>query len=194
MLCTKWHNIHFYAKVPNAKENKAKIEQQITAVEARQQTVKDAIQSFNQVVEHNPEKPETNHSTISKIDQTTRIDSLNRVEMELTNALTQAEGKQRQSLEKQLASTKESKQLAERIQQEINTAASKQVAQENRTELVQLNSNEPLKNTVAFDFKTATTAHNKGIPIVLDTPKSEIGRDLKKNANYVINTIDHRVS
>ena len=136
------------AKVPNAKENKAKIEQQITAVEARQQTVKDAIQSFNQVVEHNPEKPETNHSTISKIDQTTRIDSLNRVEMELTNALTQAEGKQRQSLEKQLASTKESKQLAERIQQEINTAASKQVAQENRTELVQLNSNEPLKNTV----------------------------------------------
>lgn len=54
--------------------------------------------------------------------------------------------------------------------------------------------NEPLKNTVAFDFKTATTAHNKGIPIVLDTPKSEIGRDLKKNANYVINTIDHRVS
>lgn len=54
--------------------------------------------------------------------------------------------------------------------------------------------NEPLKNTVAFDFKTATTAHNKGIPIVLDTPKSEIGRDLKKIANYVINTIDHRVS
>ncbi len=54
--------------------------------------------------------------------------------------------------------------------------------------------NEPLKNTVAFDFKTATTAHNKGIPIVLDAPKSEIGRDLKKIANYVINTIDHRVS
>lgn len=53
--------------------------------------------------------------------------------------------------------------------------------------------NEPLKNTVAFDFKTATTAHNKGIPIVLDAPKSEIGRDLKKIANYVINTIDHRV-
>lgn len=54
--------------------------------------------------------------------------------------------------------------------------------------------NEPLKNTVAFDFKTATTAHNKGIPIVLDAPKSEISRDLKKIANYVINTIDHRVS
>lgn len=54
--------------------------------------------------------------------------------------------------------------------------------------------NEPLKNTIAFDFKTATIAHNKGIPIVLDAPKSEIGSDLKKIANYVISTIDHRVS
>lgn len=54
--------------------------------------------------------------------------------------------------------------------------------------------NEPLKNTIAFDFKTATTAHNKGIPIVLDTPKTEIGKDLKKLANFVVNTIDLRVS
>lgn len=54
--------------------------------------------------------------------------------------------------------------------------------------------NEPLKNTIAFDFKTATTAHNKGIPIVLDSPKSEIGKDLKKLANYIVNTIDQRVS
>jgi pilus assembly protein CpaE len=54
--------------------------------------------------------------------------------------------------------------------------------------------NEPLKNTIAFDFKTAITAHNKGVPIVLDAPKSEIGKDLKKLANYVVNTINQRVS
>jgi len=54
--------------------------------------------------------------------------------------------------------------------------------------------NESVKNTITFDFKTATTAHNKGIPIVLDAPKSEVGKDLKKLANYVVNTIDHRVS
>jgi pilus assembly protein CpaE len=53
---------------------------------------------------------------------------------------------------------------------------------------------EPVKNTIVFDFKTATTAHNKGIPIVLDAPKTEIGKDLRKLANYVVNTIDHRVS
>jgi pilus assembly protein CpaE len=54
--------------------------------------------------------------------------------------------------------------------------------------------NEPLKNTITFDFKTAITSHNKGVPIVLDAPKSEIGKDLKKLANYVINTINQRVS
>ncbi|WP_296562032.1 AAA family ATPase [uncultured Acetobacterium sp.] len=54
--------------------------------------------------------------------------------------------------------------------------------------------NEPLKNTITFDFKTAITSHNKGVPIVLDAPKSEIGKDLKKLANYVVNTINQRVS
>ncbi|OFV69500.1 AAA family ATPase [Acetobacterium wieringae] len=54
--------------------------------------------------------------------------------------------------------------------------------------------NEPVKNTIVFDFKTATTAHNKGIPIVLDAPKSEISKNLKKLAQYIVNTIDHRVS
>jgi len=54
--------------------------------------------------------------------------------------------------------------------------------------------NEPLKNTIAFDFKTAISSHNKGVPIVLDAPKSEIGKDLRKLANYVINTINQRVS
>ena len=54
--------------------------------------------------------------------------------------------------------------------------------------------NEPVKNTIVFDFKTATTAHNKGIPVVLDAPKSEISKNLKKLAQYIVNTIDHRVS
>lgn len=54
--------------------------------------------------------------------------------------------------------------------------------------------NEQVKNTITFDFKTAITSHNKGIPIVLDAPKSEISKDLKKLANYVVNIIDHRVS
>ncbi len=54
--------------------------------------------------------------------------------------------------------------------------------------------NEPVKNTVVFDFKTATTAHNKGIPVVLDAPKSEISKNLKKLAQNIVNTIDHRVS
>jgi len=54
--------------------------------------------------------------------------------------------------------------------------------------------NEPIKNTIAFDYKTAMTAHNKGIPIVLDSPKSVIVKDLRKLANYLVNTIDQRVS
>ncbi|WP_303867476.1 AAA family ATPase [Acetobacterium wieringae] len=54
--------------------------------------------------------------------------------------------------------------------------------------------NEPAKNTIVFDFKTATTAHNKGIPIVLDAPKSEISKNLKKLAQHIVHTIDHRVS
>lgn len=52
----------------------------------------------------------------------------------------------------------------------------------------------PGKNTIAFDFKTAVTSHNKGIPILLDSPKSEIGRDLFKLGKNVVNIIDNRVS
>lgn len=51
----------------------------------------------------------------------------------------------------------------------------------------------PAKNNISFDFKTAVTCHNKGIPIVLDSPKSEIGKDLIKLAKNVVNLIDHKV-
>jgi pilus assembly protein CpaE len=50
------------------------------------------------------------------------------------------------------------------------------------------------KNTIAMDFKTATNCQNKGIPIIIDSPKSEIGKDLNKLAKFIVNSIDSRVS
>ncbi|MBC3804345.1 AAA family ATPase [Acetobacterium fimetarium] len=50
-----------------------------------------------------------------------------------------------------------------------------------------------VKNTIALDFKIAANCHNKGLPIVLDSPKSEIGKDLVKLAKNVVSMIDDNV-
>ena len=50
-----------------------------------------------------------------------------------------------------------------------------------------------VKNTIALDFKIAVNCHNKGLPIVLDSPKSEIGKDLVKLAKNVVSMIDDNV-
>ena len=50
-----------------------------------------------------------------------------------------------------------------------------------------------VKNTIALDFKIAANCHNKGLPIVLDSPKSEIGKDLVKLAKNVVSMIDENV-
>ena len=50
-----------------------------------------------------------------------------------------------------------------------------------------------VKNTIALDFKIAANCHNKGLPIVLDSPKSEIGKDLLKLAKNVVSMIDDNV-
>ena len=50
-----------------------------------------------------------------------------------------------------------------------------------------------VKNTIALDFKIAANCHNKGLPIVLDSPKSENGKDLVKLAKNVVSMIDENV-
>ena len=50
-----------------------------------------------------------------------------------------------------------------------------------------------VKNTIALDYKIAANCHNKGLPIVLDSPKSEIGKDLVKLAKNVVSMIDDNV-
>ena len=50
-----------------------------------------------------------------------------------------------------------------------------------------------IKSTIALDYKIAANCHNKGLPIVLDSPKSEIGKDLLKLAKNVVSMIDDNV-
>lgn len=51
----------------------------------------------------------------------------------------------------------------------------------------------PLGNTIGLDLKIAANCHNRGVPIVLDAPKSELGKSLVKLARNVVNQIDQNV-
>jgi pilus assembly protein CpaE len=48
----------------------------------------------------------------------------------------------------------------------------------------------PIKNQISYDFKTALASHNKGIPIVLDAPRTAIAKELAQLAGNVIKTIN----
>jgi pilus assembly protein CpaE len=47
-----------------------------------------------------------------------------------------------------------------------------------------------IKNKISFDFKTALTCHNKGVPIVIDAPRSTIAIEMMQCAKNIINNID----
>jgi pilus assembly protein CpaE len=47
------------------------------------------------------------------------------------------------------------------------------------------------KNMVSFDFKTALASHNRGIPIVLGYPRTEIARELRQLSQNVLKTLEN---
>ena len=47
-----------------------------------------------------------------------------------------------------------------------------------------------VKNRISYDYKTAVNCHNKGIPIVLDAPRTTIAKEMKQLAANMIKTID----
>lgn len=47
-----------------------------------------------------------------------------------------------------------------------------------------------VKNKISFDFKTALTCHNKGVPIVIDAPRSTIALEMMQCAKNIINNTD----
>lgn len=49
-----------------------------------------------------------------------------------------------------------------------------------------------VKNKISFDYKIALNCHNKGIPIVIDSPKTLIAQELTKLAKSVVDLIDHK--
>ena len=48
----------------------------------------------------------------------------------------------------------------------------------------------PVKNQISYDMKTALSCHNNGIPIVLNTPRSQIAKELKLVAGNVIQKVE----
>ncbi|NLG52720.1 MAG: MinD/ParA family protein [Clostridiales bacterium] len=50
-----------------------------------------------------------------------------------------------------------------------------------------------VKNKISLDIKTALTCHNKGVPIVIDAPRTAIARELAQLADSIVNIIDSRV-
>lgn len=48
----------------------------------------------------------------------------------------------------------------------------------------------PIKGQVPFDYKTALESQNKGIPVVLDAPRSPMAKELVKLAKDIVQTID----
>jgi len=51
----------------------------------------------------------------------------------------------------------------------------------------------PIKNKIPFDFKTALTCHNKGVPIVIEAPRTVIAQEIIQLAKSVIKLIDNKV-
>lgn len=48
----------------------------------------------------------------------------------------------------------------------------------------------PVKNRISYDMKTALTSHNKGIPLVLDAPRSTIAGELSQLAKSLTKSLD----
>ena len=51
-----------------------------------------------------------------------------------------------------------------------------------------------VKNKISLDFKTALNCHNKGIPIVVEAPKTVISQELTKLAKNVVEMIDSKIN
>ncbi len=48
----------------------------------------------------------------------------------------------------------------------------------------------PIKYKISNDWKTATTALNKGIPIVIDAPRTAIAHELKELSKLIISSME----
>ena len=51
-----------------------------------------------------------------------------------------------------------------------------------------------IKNRISLDFKTALTSHNKGIPIVIEAPRTQIAQELTQIAKNIVRQIDNSVN
>jgi len=51
-----------------------------------------------------------------------------------------------------------------------------------------------VKNKICLDYKTALTSHNKGIPIVIEAPRTQIARELKQLTDNIIKVIDNNAN
>lgn len=49
-----------------------------------------------------------------------------------------------------------------------------------------------IKNKISLDYKTALACHNKGVPIVLDSPRTTISKELTQVVKNTINSINNR--
>lgn len=51
-----------------------------------------------------------------------------------------------------------------------------------------------IKNRISLDFKTALTSHNKGIPIVIEAPRTQIAQELTQIAKNIVRQLDNSVN
>jgi pilus assembly protein CpaE len=50
-----------------------------------------------------------------------------------------------------------------------------------------------VKNKISLDYKTALTCHNKGVPIVIEAPRSAMAQELVELTENVVKIIDNHV-
>jgi pilus assembly protein CpaE len=51
-----------------------------------------------------------------------------------------------------------------------------------------------VKNKISLDYKTALTCHNKGVPIVIEAPRTQIAQELMQLADNVVKAIDNNTN
>ncbi len=51
-----------------------------------------------------------------------------------------------------------------------------------------------VSNTISFDMKTALTCHNKGVPIVIEYPRTKIAQELYKLKQNIVAAIDNSIN
>jgi len=51
-----------------------------------------------------------------------------------------------------------------------------------------------IKNRISLDYKTALTSQNKGIPIVIEAPRTQIAQELTQIAKNIVRQIDNSVN